>query len=1509
MSGTSVFGYISYLESRTRYSGKREFRLPKGTYSVGAYTSWLKNFSVESAGTVSYESQYEGTYFKGAGTDTVKVVGHEVQMSFTNPATVGGLYQYPFISDDGTGTLFYLPAGTYTIGSPQADASGNRTFIVNADGSLTYSDLVLNATSGYDIGDVNVVGLDDQPFEKITITSPINLSRFTKGANITLAASVENCNETPSKVEFLNGSILLGEDAEAPYELQLTSVPKGTYNILVKAVLPSGNTLVSSVIFYVDDVNHRPLALAGSDLNVNEGGTVTLDGSGSSDSDNDEIKYMWGQVSGPAVRLIDDDTAHPRFTAPEVGPGGANVVLRLLVSDTTSSSEADTVNVHISDTDGRNPKPLVDEPISSRTPYGISLWHMGRSVSYIDQFHQYLGDSLGSYMPADSEVPESSKRILIEPEMIDVDKTCGWYRYADFIASHNGDQGPTLDVPVMIPKKGLYRFWVRYGCKAGYAAATGITIYQEGNSQLGPVFTDRMYDSRASISGYDFKDFSVELQAGRYIIKFSHQISLTENTYLFSRYLDYIYITDELWADAPTSQMMQEIKSGTTMNYIQWTCPHLLSSGEKSLWKKWQVRPLNWDDRNDNAALFTQSLAFWRQKIDQLALAAHTDDNLRPERQIIFDDRWNMIGNPRRIAQRVSELTGSIDFNPSMTYEQYLQKAQNLGVDTGKEYMLWTPGDAFDPLAQNLWPTSMLPSGAMIINRTVPRESYMSQPIFIRSLRSQPANLNVTVNGGFPGSVTWRVISFTNVGSSDASDTWVPFQLMKRPSITVPPLNAAGIWLTVNTKGMLAGDYQYTITLSGEGVSTTNVQLNLHVSRASAVPDQPYLINPYTRPPEGEVYLKDFVEHDLNVWNTHYTEAMPKDYMGEMGIRDVHLQQWDPKEFEIQRIVDRMSDLGYSTNDWAVQIKDEPWRTDESGLSDYIEIINMFLGNDPGVRIILNPGGYASAATYEALDSYADLWIPYASHLNNPDMVSVFTQKPWTWYTTYVYYDKSPDASKAIYQQMRSIPAKPVNCVGTSFMAHYYLFSFNNAWDTAFEGWTDSALMLLPSRHGPVAAMPYEALREGVQHAHVAKQLKEHPDFVADEAGLELIANGSLADLLTTLESKMNIPPVASAGTDQTVHLGSIVTLDGSGSTDPDEKYPLAYSWTITEKPEGSAAVLTNGNSVSPSVLIDLPGNYTFRIIVTDATGVASEPAFVHVSTTNTAPVADAGMDRAVTDMGSAVLLDGTKSWDPDGDVVTYAWTITQKPDGSNAVLQNAASATPTLVPDIYGEYRVQLVASDPWISGTPDEVIVSFVNMAPVAVSGNNKSCLVNDIVLLDGSGSYDANGDTITYRWQIVSMPAGSQTSLSNATSAMPSIQPDMPGEYIVSLTVNDGAANSSPSTVSVVAISYNNAAVQLIEQAISLIDGLPDSYFKNKNMAKTLTKKINVIIVKIDEADYDGARNQLANDVLQKMDGYVNNGAPDNNDWIVDWPSQENAYRLVKDAADLLSNILVM
>lgn len=104
-----------------------------------------------------------------------------------------------------------------------------------------------------------------------------------------------------------------------------------------------------------------------------------------------------------------------------------------------------------------------------------------------------------------------------------------------------------------------------------------------------------------------------------------------------------------------------------------------------------------------------------------------------------------------------------------------------------------------------------------------------------------------------------------------------------------------------------------------------------------------------------------------------------------------------------------------------------------------------------------------------------------------------------------------------------------------------------------------------------------------------------------------------------------NTLPTANAGPDQTVPRNTLVTLDGSGSSDV-ENDPLTFNWSLTNQPAGSTAILTNPTSENPTFTPDVNGNYTIELIVNDGTD-NSAPDTVVITAQNILPVADAGRE------------------------------------------------------------------------------------------------------------------------------------------------------------------------------------------------------------------------------------------------------------------------------------------
>jgi hypothetical protein len=130
------------------------------------------------------------------------------------------------------------------------------------------------------------------------------------------------------------------------------------------------------------------------------------------------------------------------------------------------------------------------------------------------------------------------------------------------------------------------------------------------------------------------------------------------------------------------------------------------------------------------------------------------------------------------------------------------------------------------------------------------------------------------------------------------------------------------------------------------------------------------------------------------------------------------------------------------------------------------------------------------------------------------------------------------------------------------------------------------------------------------------------------------------------------------------------LTLDGSGSAEPDGDPLLSYTWTMVSGPPGAAKLPWRplvGSQVDAlpagtAVPADALGVYTFRLTVTDAFGSSTADVIHSIVRVNAGPIADAGppfqVFRLLTGRRAkeAVVVDASGSSDPDGDPLTYTW-------------------------------------------------------------------------------------------------------------------------------------------------------------------------------------------------------------------------------------------------------------
>jgi len=277
--------------------------------------------------------------------------------------------------------------------------------------------------------------------------------------------------------------------------------------------------------------------------------------------------------------------------------------------------------------------------------------------------------------------------------------------------------------------------------------------------------------------------------------------------------------------------------------------------------------------------------------------------------------------------------------------------------------------------------------------------------------------------------------------------------------------------------------------------------------------------------------------------------------------------------------------------------------------------------------------------------------------------------------------------------------------------------------------------------------------------------------------------------------------PVANAGPDRVVN-PTVVTLNGSASSDPNGD-PLAFSWSQLQGPV--QVELSDPTAARPSFVVTKWGKYRFRLVVSDGKAT-SAPDEVTITVRNVAPTADAGPDQVV-DAGTAVMLDGRGSRDPNGDSLSFSWS---QVEGPTVGLAASDAAQASFVPAVAGVYRFRLVVTDGANESAPDEVqvVVNAVNHVPTADAGEDQTVEAGSAVVLDGSGSVDQDGDPLEFQWTQIRGPEA--VVLEGANSAIARFTARTVGSYEFRLLVSDGRVYSSPDAVTLSVVQGNQPPV---------------------------------------------------------------------------------------------------
>ncbi|MFP4597744.1 MAG: Ig-like domain-containing protein [Persicimonas sp.] len=246
----------------------------------------------------------------------------------------------------------------------------------------------------------------------------------------------------------------------------------------------------------------------------------------------------------------------------------------------------------------------------------------------------------------------------------------------------------------------------------------------------------------------------------------------------------------------------------------------------------------------------------------------------------------------------------------------------------------------------------------------------------------------------------------------------------------------------------------------------------------------------------------------------------------------------------------------------------------------------------------------------------------------------------------------------------------------------------------------------------------------------------------------------------------------------------------------------LVYSLESTPSDGTLSGFDSTTGSLTYTPDADFNGTDSFDFTVTDPSG-ASDTATITLTVDPVNDAPEAVDDSATTDEDTAVSIDLLDNdTDVDGDSLSIDSVGT--PSNGAVVDNNDGTVDYTPATDFNGTDTFSYTVTDGDLTDTAEvTVTVEPVNDAPVADAGADQTVAVDDTVQLDGSASFDVDGDDLTYSWSWVDPTNSSQQpALSDSSVVSPTFVADEELNYELQLEVTDPDGLSSTDTVTITA-----------------------------------------------------------------------------------------------------------